>query len=75
VNKKVCAVERREALCVDMILEGGSIEVDGQGTLITTEECLLHPSRNPDMSKVVCGRRLATPWGVQALWHRCRCQL
>ncbi|SHE48932.1 agmatine deiminase [Vibrio gazogenes] len=33
------------------ILEGGSIHTDGDGTVYTTEECLLHPSRNPDLSK------------------------
>jgi agmatine deiminase len=34
-----------------LVLEGGSIAVDGEGTLITTEECLLHPSRNPQLSR------------------------
>jgi agmatine deiminase len=34
-----------------MVLEGGAITVDGQGTLITTESCLLHPSRNPRLSQ------------------------
>lgn len=35
----------------DFILEGGSITVDGEGTVIVTEMCLLHESRNPEMSK------------------------
>jgi agmatine deiminase len=40
-----------EVLRAPMVLEGGSICVDGEGTLITTEECLLHPSRNPSMTR------------------------
>lgn len=35
----------------NFVLEGGSIESDGNGTLLTTSECLLSPHRNPQMSK------------------------
>ncbi len=36
---------------VDFVLEGGSIESDGRGTLLTTSRCLLSPTRNPSMTK------------------------
>jgi agmatine deiminase len=35
----------------EIVLEGGSISVDGAGTLVTTEQCLFHPSRNPRLSR------------------------
>ena len=53
----------------DLILEGGSIAVDGQGTLITTEQCLLHPSRNPQLSREQIESRLRERLGVERiLW-------
>lgn len=47
-----------------MILEGGSITVDGEGTLITTEQCLLHPNRNPGLTKQQIEDELKTGLGV-----------
>ena len=47
------------------VLEGGSIGVDGEGTLITTEECLLHPNRNPSMTKDAIEAGLIEYLGVQ----------
>ncbi len=54
---------------VDMILEGGSIEVDGSGTLLTTEQCLLTPTRNPGMSRAQVEERLGELLGLKrVLW-------
>jgi agmatine deiminase len=47
-----------------MVLEGGSILTDGHGTLLTTEQCLLHPSRNPSMDRAAIEERLATALGI-----------
>ncbi|MFC1415869.1 agmatine deiminase family protein [Streptacidiphilus cavernicola] len=52
-----------------MILEGGSITVDGEGTLITTEQCLLHPNRNPGMTKQQIESELVARLGVtKVIW-------
>jgi len=53
----------------DMVLEGGSIDVDGAGTLLTTESCLLNPNRNPSLTKPAIEERLAELLGVRkVLW-------
>ncbi|MGE0308679.1 MAG: agmatine/peptidylarginine deiminase [Acidimicrobiia bacterium] len=51
----------------DMVLEGGSISVDGEGTLLTTEQCLLHPNRNPSMTRAQIEQRIRTRLGVDTI--------
>jgi agmatine deiminase len=52
-----------------MILEGGSIDVNGAGTLLTTESCLLHPNRNPRLGRGQIEENLRQYLGVtQVLW-------
>ncbi|MEA2212163.1 MAG: agmatine deiminase [Solirubrobacteraceae bacterium] len=47
-----------------LILEGGSILLDGEGTLLTTEQCLLHPNRNPSWSREHIEAELAARLGA-----------
>ena len=52
-----------------MILEGGSIDVNGTGTLLTTESCLLNKNRNPNLSRSEIEQRLCDYLGVrEILW-------
>ena len=51
VARKVAEIERVDRYKAPLVLEGGSIHVDGEGTLLTTRECLLNENRNPDKSQ------------------------
>jgi agmatine deiminase len=51
VARKVAEIERVDRYKAPLVLEGGSIHVDGEGTLITTKECLLNENRNPDKTQ------------------------
>ena len=51
VAQKVTEIERVDRYKAPLVLEGGSIHVDGEGTLLTTRECLLHENRNPDKTQ------------------------
>jgi agmatine deiminase len=54
---------------IDIILEGGSIDSDGEGSLLTTRACLCHPSRNPALSTADIENQLQQLLGVERiLW-------
>ena len=52
---------------VDLVLEGGSIHVDGEGTLLTTKECLLNRNRNPNMRQESIEKVLKNYLGVEKI--------
>jgi agmatine deiminase len=52
-----------------MILEGGSIDVNGDGLVLTTRSCLLNPNRNPDLTQAQIEQRLKDWLGIrEILW-------
>ena len=55
--------------CLDFVLEGGSVETDGRGTLLTTSQCLLNPNRNPQLDQAHIEALLCERLGVsRILW-------
>ncbi len=69
VAQKMCQILDNPCKKVNMVLEGGSIDVNGNGSLLTTESCLLNKNRNPDMSKEEIEENLKKYFGVkQILW-------
>lgn len=53
----------------ELVFEGGSMDTDGRGTLLTTAACLLNPNRNPELDQAALESRLGRSLGVQRfLW-------
>lgn len=51
VPRKIAELQGRRRFVPGIILEGGAIDGNGQGTILTTESCLLNPNRNPQLSR------------------------
>uniref|UniRef100_A0A6M2F5A5 Agmatine deiminase n=1 Tax=Populus davidiana TaxID=266767 RepID=A0A6M2F5A5_9ROSI len=69
VARKIIGTEKLPRFPHFMILEGGSIHVDGDGTCLTTEECLLNKNRNPNLTKEQIEDQLKAYLGVQkVIW-------
>ncbi len=58
VPSKMLEIESLDRYKAPLVMEGGSIHVDGEGTLLTTEQCLLHPNRNPHLSRAEIEQQL-----------------
>ena len=67
VAAKVCEVEGFDRYRADFVMEGGAIHVDGQGTVLVTEQCLLNPNRNPSLSRETVETRLRDWLGVESV--------
>jgi agmatine deiminase len=69
VARKVLETERLERYRAPIVNEGGAIHVDGEGTALVTEECLLNPNRNPHCERSDIEQRLREYLGVsQVIW-------
>ncbi len=69
LGERIAAAAGASCTRSPMVLEGGAIEVDGEGTLLTTRQCLLEPSRNKGLSEAEIGRALTEKLGARrVLW-------
>ena len=69
VAQRIAEASGAETQVESLILEGGSVEVDGEGTCLTTRQCLLNDNRNPGLSQSAIEERLKTALGVtKVLW-------
>lgn len=72
VAQKVLEITAVDRYVAPIVAEGGSIHVDGQGTLLTTEDCLLNANRNPDFSQEEVETALRNYLNVdEIIWLRC----
>lgn len=70
VASKILGIEQLPRYRTDnFVLEGGAIHVDGEGTLLTTEVCLLNANRNPDLSREQIEQQMRDYLGIEkVLW-------
>ncbi|MFC3227587.1 agmatine deiminase [Marinibaculum pumilum] len=69
VAAKVLEVERAEGWRCPLVMEGGAVHTDGEGTLLTTESVLLDPNRNPGIGRAAAERSLCDHLGAaRVIW-------
>ena len=69
VAARIAEASGLRTFVADFVLEGGSVELDGEGTCLTTRQCLLNPNRNPGASEAALERGLADMLGAsRVLW-------
>lgn len=69
LKARLCAKWEVPFYPMDVVSEGGAVLVDGDGTLIVTEECLLHKNRNPTLDQVTIEKRMLAAFGAKkVIW-------
>lgn len=69
VPRRIASLESRIRFAPGLVLEGGSIDGNGDGTILTTRQCLLNPNRNPGRSREEIERFLETYLGCRkVIW-------
>lgn len=69
VARKVLEIERADRYVAPFVNEGGAIHVDGEGTLLVTEQCVLNPNRNPSLSRAQLEREFGAWLGIEkVIW-------
>ncbi len=68
IPEKAASILKMDRYTSKMVLEGGAIECNGAGVLITTESVLLNKNRNPKMSKADVEKELKTMFGVESIF-------
>lgn len=69
LKARLCALWKVPFYPSDLVGEGGGVLVDGDGTLIVTEECLLHKNRNPALDRAAVEKRLLASLGAKkVIW-------
>jgi len=61
----IAGVEEHNRFKADFVLEGGAFHSDGEGTILVTEECLLHPNRNAHLNKADIEQNLKDYLGAE----------
>ncbi|MBI2800400.1 MAG: agmatine deiminase [Gammaproteobacteria bacterium] len=67
VASKIAEIEGVARYRAPFVMEGGAIHVDGEGTCLTTEQCLLNPNRNPDLTRIELENALCEYLGVETV--------
>lgn len=69
VAERVAELAGLDAYAYPLVLEGGSVEVDGKGTVLTTRQCLLNPNRNPGVAQAEIEAMVCEALGAEkVLW-------